>query len=127
MHCCTARYCLGLGSYKLYVMVGYILDMRWRQSPQEKDYGLLLLRFLRYFGSKANLNKTTLLRVYGASAAFDKTSLVDTCRLAFERAYASLVDQLRGDAAPRSMLGCVLDTVHTQTCSDICDELRLFC
>ena len=39
-------FCGGIGSYKLYVLIGFILNMRREQSPKEKDHGLLLLRFV---------------------------------------------------------------------------------
>lgn len=100
----------GIGSYKLYVMLGFILDMRRRQAPAEKDYGLLLLRFLRYFGSRANLNNTTTLKVFDATASFDKSMLVEQCQLAFQKAYSVLMENIQGSSNATSILGSILDT-----------------
>lgn len=102
---------IGIGSYKLYVMIGFILDMRKTQNPREHDHGLLLLRFLRYFGAIGNLNKDISLEVFGAKATFDKTSLVSVCQQAFSSAYSVLMEEVMSNCNDHSLLGRILDTV----------------
>ena len=91
-------------------MLGHILVMRKEQNRNEKDYGLLLLRFLKHYGSPHNLNESTTINIFEAFISFDSARLVKCCQLAFLRAYEVLMGSMRGDLSSRSLLGTVLDT-----------------
>ena len=95
-------------------MLGHILVARKEQSHNEKDYGLLLLRFLRHYGSPHNLNESTTIKIFEASISFDSAKLVKSCQLAFRRAYEVLMESMQGNFNPRSLLGTILDTGYLE-------------
>lgn len=95
----------GLGSYKLYVMIAYVIVKVVQPTvaranakagadmdgvPATPDSGFLLLAFLRYFGQPANLNEYTVLEVLGATADFKGAQLVRDCQQVFQKAYGVL-------------------------------------
>jgi hypothetical protein len=107
----------GIGSYKLYVMIGYVIHLLQEHSTQNdtlppaqcdgrigKDFneeflfrdcgtdeGMCLLAFFKYFGQARNFNTSTVLRVRGAEATFDRTNLVKLCQEMFAKAYKVLL------------------------------------
>ena len=95
-------------------MLGNMLVMRKEQNRNEKDYGLLLLRFLRHYGSPKNLNESTTIQVFEAFVSFDSAKLVKCCQLAFNRAYEVLMESMQGDFNSQSLLGVILDTAYLE-------------
>jgi hypothetical protein len=98
----------GIGSYKLYVMIAFILSKipmlspaannRAQQSEEghaQPDLGYSLLAFFKYFGNKQNLNLGTSILVHGVDAAFDKTFRVDDCRQLFQAAHDVLLKKMQ--------------------------------
>ncbi len=78
----------GIGSYKLYVMVAYLLNCFQSQTlcKPRVDLGYLLVAFLTYFGKQENLNQYTELKVFGAAVDFRHNGLVVACQKAFQKA-----------------------------------------
>lgn len=93
-------------------MLGHILVQRKEQNRNEKDYGLLLLRFLRHYGSKHNLNGYTTISICNASITFENAKMVKCCQLAFYRAYTVLMESIQGGSNSVSTLGSILDTAY---------------
>jgi hypothetical protein len=100
----------GIGSYKLYVMIGYLIHtlQQYQDKPETEsrkkdknedflfydcgtDEGMCLLAFFKFFGTPRNFNTGTVLRVRGAVADFEKTNLVVLCQQVFAKAYRILL------------------------------------
>ena len=90
----------GLGSYKLYIMIGAILESVARLSvkasssssplhvePLEYHSEFVLLRFLGRYSDPANLNEHTIIRVKGMSANFQACHQMKRIRKAFGVAF----------------------------------------
>ena len=115
----------GIGSYKLYVMVAFVLDRQRRQpastsalkkivvgdgqdfrgsnSNVDVDLGALLLAFFQYFGDARHLNADTVLRLVApvapsvkVEASFAGATQVRACQRAFFAAHKTLADDLCG-------------------------------
>ena len=65
----------GIGSFKLYVMVAYIISRAPNKSV-ETSPGFILLSFLKHFGSRANLNRSTVVRFKQAEVSFVSSTQV---------------------------------------------------
>ena len=125
----------GLGSYKLYVMIAYVIvkvvqpkiaeaassGRHASDVPATADGGFLLMAFLAHFGKPSNLNQYTEIEVLGASADFSGAQLVQKCQQVFMRAYnilrqasdnglQSLLDikRKKGPVTPPFSLLCLL-------------------
>lgn len=86
----------GIGSYKLYVMVAFILQhvpATAIESQETPDYGFVLLSFFQYFGQYKNWNEYTMLSVVNTKALnvdFNRVFKLKECRDYFHKAYISL-------------------------------------
>lgn len=100
----------GLGSFKLYCMVGAVFQMMRDQALQQHqqkqqqskdlfsfspDLGLVLQTFFNYFGQRSNLNVSTVLKVRLPSAPGQRQRL------------SSIVE-----VEQEGLLSCAFDTVH---------------
>jgi DNA polymerase sigma len=122
MHDLDKPFTGGIGSYKLYVMIAFILSTVPALSPVQSserpgtpsgkenittaktglpmdtpavDLGYALLAFFKYFGNRYNLNNTTTISVHGVDAEFDKTFRVDDCRKLFDVAHDILLKRMQ--------------------------------
>ncbi len=90
----------GIGSYRLYVMVAYVLSLcrADKVSGPTTDLGYALSAFLVYFGKRENLNPDTVLTVGSATVTFVAATRVIACQKTFERAGGILREMLHSSA-----------------------------
>ena len=107
----------GLGSFKLYVMIAYVIVKvvhpmlvraegtktdRKEKVPPCPDSAFLLMAFFAHFGKATNLNQYTELEVLGATVDFTGAQLVTVCQQVFMRAHSILRKAM--DEGPESIL-----------------------
>lgn len=99
----------GIGSFKLYAMVAFIIDKYNRKQVQShtsssssssrgrhdreqshQSLGRILLEFFSYFGQRKNLNLSTVIQIYDTEVTFDANRKVDMCQGTFQQAYLAL-------------------------------------
>eukprot|EP01042_Synura_sphagnicola_P000972 gene972-1098_t len=82
----------GIGSYKLYLMIGLTMDHRMTNKfpAVTPDLGELLLDFFHHFSQEKNFNQDTVIRVRGVTADMSSVTQTETCRRCFGRAYEVL-------------------------------------
>jgi len=97
----------GIGSFKLYAMVAFIIDKFRRErvnfssrtssntattttTTSTNDLGPILLEFFSYFGQRRNLNIATTIKIYDTEVSFDTNRKVDVCQSTFQQAYLAL-------------------------------------
>lgn len=84
----------GLGSFKLYVLVGLhtlrLYQIRDAQSVRN-DLGHTLLTFLNFYSSRRRLNQSTVLNLYGVRVDFETNFKLHQVIKVFKKAYRRLV------------------------------------
>jgi hypothetical protein len=126
----------GIGSFKLYVMIAYILESLHKRLTEKQlaaqtmqfddtDTEWVLIMLLKYFGDSSRFNESTVLRVHPQNcepieATFDgNNDLIPKCQRAFLKAYkvianhesdAKLFQGKSNQSYSTSVLGKLIDT-----------------
>lgn len=78
----------GLGSYKIYAMLANIIITSKREKAYLDDPGILLLEFLKYYGTQNGyLHSKTKFEIYGVTIGFEHNYNIKMCSLYFQRSY----------------------------------------
>ncbi len=77
----------GIGSFKLYVMVAFIITQsKQRNTGSNVNLGYYLRKFFKYFGKSQHLNAYTTIQVSGGIATFTACHQIDSIQRTFAKA-----------------------------------------
>jgi len=82
----------GIGSFKLYMMIGQILTHKEIDQYLHSDYGLVLIYFFNFYRQWRNFNRDTTITLFNVTIDFRISQKVETCRKLFDRCWY-LLDQ----------------------------------